>query len=137
MNTEEQNFWSSLRRSLPYDIWAQRIENGLIPGMPDVFVSGKQNKQSWLELKVAHVPVKRTTPWMNRKDVRLAQLNWHIKATTYSIPTFVALRGIHRDGKQTIHLVPGHQVPQIHCFDEADWNEYRFDSYSSFWEEFR
>lgn len=138
MNTKEQNFWSSLRRSLPHDIWAQRVENGLVPGMPDVYLKAKrEGRQAWLELKVAQAPVRRTTPWLKREDIRLAQLNWHIKAYAFDIPTFIGLRCNHDDGSQTIHLVPGRLVTEVHAYDANDWAHWRHDSYSSFWEEFR
>lgn len=132
MRRPEQNFWQTIRSHVPREVWAQRVENGLVPGMPDVFVTSKHGKQSWMELKVIDEPVRKTTCWLKRGDLRLPQINWHMKAAVMNIPTFIVLR----TNKKEMFIAPGKHAPEIHNFTFMEWQDWRIYGWQDFWDIF-
>jgi hypothetical protein len=135
MNQRERNFWSNIRKNTPQrDFWCQRIENGLVIGMPDVHMTHRHTgRQSWVELKaVEKYPVRPTTPVLDKGDMRIAQINWHMKAATMRVPTFIAAR-IERD----MFVVPGPNAAHLESWIAADWEVYKIQGWEAFWEKFK
>jgi len=63
----EANFWNTLRKSLPKNCYAWRVENRVTAGMPDVYIIW-DGLPIWLELKV-----------ITANSVKLSpqQIAWH------------------------------------------------------------
>jgi hypothetical protein len=102
MRHKEQLLWDCMRRNMPPVLWAQRVENVVADGMPDVYI-GSSGK--WVELKVpAKIPARPKTPLMGGDGLRISQKNWIIK-TTFSRPeaAYILVRTIERE----LFLIPG------------------------------
>lgn len=65
--TPEGKFWQALRRAMPKDWTAQRIENRTGGGVPDVYVNAR-GLPFWAELKVKK---------NSRVHLRPHQIAWH------------------------------------------------------------
>jgi len=104
MRKAEQRLWDTMRRHAPIGAWAQRIENLLGEGMPDVFVA----PASWVELKAPHRPARpgRTPLLGNAEGLRTAQINWHIRASQAGIRSYILIR----DDTGALFLIPGYHA---------------------------
>ena len=94
MRKAEQKVWDSMKRAskrLCPRIWMQRIENIAGDGMPDVFISGN-SRSAWVELKAAKLPKRATTKLQMTDGVRQSQINWHRKAATVGLVSYVLIR---------------------------------------------
>jgi hypothetical protein len=116
---------------MPKTYWAQRIENGLIVGMPDVHLATRR-EQYWIELKSFNAPSRHTTHWMGigggKGQIRQEQVNWHIKAHSMNIKSFILAK---ISGEN--YLVPNKAIKDIHKYCHDDWNCYRIPSWDSLW----
>ena len=85
----EADFWQQVKRNLPQDVHASRIENTVGSGISDVNVARKGFGELWLELKVTH-----------GKNVhfRNSQRSWIAARTDAGGRVLVVLR----DGKEVI-----------------------------------
>jgi hypothetical protein len=97
---KESTFYQRVRKMILAEFPSARIdrvENGLVDGMPDVncCLSGPE---VWLELKyVEDWPARATTQVLGRKGLRLEQVNWHIRQSAAGGKSWI-LVGI---GKET------------------------------------
>ena len=105
MRQREQRLWDAMRKAAPPHVWLQRIENVVGEGMPDVFVAA-HGSSCWVELKAAIRPKRDTTPLLGSDGLRLSQINWHIKAASVGLRTYVLIR----DDKRALYLVPAHDL---------------------------
>ena len=96
MRKAEQKVWDAMKRRAPKDFWLQRVENLAGEGMPDVYVS-RLSGGPWVELKAAKLPKRATTKVMGDDGVRTSQRNWHMKAATKGIRSYILLRIDHPD----------------------------------------
>lgn len=92
MRKAEQKFWDCLKRAAPSDFWLQRVENTLVAGMPDVYCAW-DGGAAWIELKTPKAPARVETKLLG-ESLSQDQVNWHIKAKSLEIPTFIAIRVI-------------------------------------------
>lgn len=80
----EQLVWQALKRAAKInDMMLQRIENGVLDGMPDVFGINKNGAVFFIENKaLANLPVRENTLVLKRY-VRPQQINWHRNYARY------------------------------------------------------
>ena len=97
---KESTFYQRVRKMILAEFPSarvDRVENGLVDGMPDVNCCLK-GVEVWLELKyVESWPARATTQVLGRKGLRPEQINWHIKQGMAGGRSFI-LVGI---GKET------------------------------------
>jgi len=87
MRKSEQKIWDAMKRAAPPSIWMQRVENIVGDGMPDVYVEGP-----WVELKAAKLPKRSTTRLQYSEGLRQSQINWHLKAKSKNMVSFILVR---------------------------------------------
>jgi hypothetical protein len=79
---KESTFYQRIRKLILAEFpqaRIDRVENGLVDGMPDVNCYLCQ-RELWLELKYVEAwPVRASTPVLGRKGLRPEQVNWHIR----------------------------------------------------------
>jgi len=109
----EQRLWDTLRRRAPREAWIQRLENIVGEGWPDVYAVGTARRAVWIELKAPTRPKRSTTPLLGRQGLNPDQINWHLKAHSHGIPTFV----LARDDTGELFLFPGEHAAKINGFD--------------------
>lgn len=102
----EQLVWQSFRRHAPYDVRAERVENGLAAGIPDVHALCR-GKTVWFELKVFEIPVYQSTPMVKKSTFEVDQVKWHRSYTHHGGKSFA----LARDNKQQLYLIPGADIP--------------------------
>jgi len=116
-----------MKRHKPTPVWLQRIENLVAEGMPDVHVSGPES-ECWVELKYALRPKRESTRFLGSRGLRPGQINWHLKAATKAIVTYVLIK----DNHGAFYLVPGslarylNDMPREEILHEtiaSDWPE--------------
>jgi hypothetical protein len=109
MRKAEQALWDTMRRNKPAGCWLQRIENMAGSGEPDVLVI-RMNFCGWAELKAPMRPKRETTALLGKKEgLRPSQINWHLKAATYGVPTYILIR----DNHGALLLVPGSLAKEV------------------------
>jgi hypothetical protein len=124
MRQQEQKLWDTMKRQAPTDMWLQRVENGLGPGMPDVLAKSLSGCDCWVELKAPQRPVRDTTPVLG-KDLRIDQINWHIKAASMGTKSWLLIR----DSAGIISFVPGKFVAEA-----VHWTNTQFTPYHANWQ---
>lgn len=88
MRKPEQRLWDAMRRAQPVLTWAQRVENVVADGMPDVWLA----PDTWIELKTVVTPKKEGTPFLSSSKLRPSQVNWHMKAARHAVRSFILVR---------------------------------------------
>ena len=93
-----------------------RVENGLVDGMPDVNVC-IGGKDVWLELKyIDSWPARDTTQVLGRRGLRPEQINWHLKQAIAGGTSFIVV-GVDRETFVTDGLV----VREINTWTRQEW----------------
>jgi hypothetical protein len=117
MRKPEQLLWDAMKRNAPAYVWLERQENVVSEGGPDVAVRRARNKQSWAELKCAVLPARATTAVLGKRNgLNQQQINWHLKAASMDIPTFVLVR----DDAKTLYLLAGEHAASINEFNRGE-----------------
>lgn len=132
MRKAEQKVWDGMKRAAkrhaPY-MWLQRVENLVGDGMPDVYTcdkrlttGGLKKSFCWVELKAANLPKRSTTKLKMSEGVRTSQVNWHMKAQTKGLDTFILLR-VEEAMKEPL-LIDGSLAGEVNSFtfDQAKTN---------------
>ncbi len=117
MRKPEQKLYDKMRKNAPNTSWLQRIENIVAEGMPDVHVSGPES-ECWVELKAVNRPKRETTRLLGTEGLRPSQVNWHLKAGTKRMTTFILIT----DDEGNLWLVEGKHAASIN-----EWTMYTFD----------
>lgn len=79
MRKNEQKFWDRTRRNICPILHAERIENLVDVGTPDLLVLAPNNVVTPVELKaVLTFPVRAATPVLGRDGLNKDQKNWHL-----------------------------------------------------------
>lgn len=78
---KEKDFWTKIRSIIREEKipgrW-ERVENGIISGMPDVNYCVR-GKEGWIELKSGRAPAKNTTiVFKSTRGLDQSQVNWHL-----------------------------------------------------------
>lgn len=102
MRQAEQRLWDTMKRNRPRHVWMERVENLMNDGDPDVNVYSP-NKVCFVELKAPIAPASPQSLLLRKGDVRLSQINWHLKAATMNLNHFFLLR----DSLRSLFLIPG------------------------------
>lgn len=87
MRKPEQRLWDRFSSNCSSrGLWLQRVENGLVDGMPDVLsISKFTGKVCWIELKYAIEPARPTTPLLtDARGLSIEQRNWHLNWCKHS-----------------------------------------------------
>lgn len=90
MRKAEQKVWDAMRRAnlkRETPLWLQRVENLMGDGMPDVYAGGP-----WIELKAGRLPKRATTRIQYSEGLRQSQVNWHKKAWSKGVASYVLVR---------------------------------------------
>jgi hypothetical protein len=111
----EQRLYDAMKKAAPKEAWLQRVENIVAEGMPDVHVSGPSS-ECWVELKSVHRPKRPTTRLLGSEGLRPSQVNWHLKAATKAITSWILIQ----DDAGTKYLVEGCHAGKINELTEAD-----------------
>lgn len=117
MRLKEQRLWDSFRKAAPPDVLLERIENLVSDGTPDVLV-GIGGRWAWIENKAPEEPKRETTALMTGgKGLRQSQINWHVKAASLGLPSYVLIRGAHN---KRIYLVSGKHALRLNQLTELE-----------------
>ena len=108
MRKKEQKLWDVMKRKAPKTAWLQRVENIVAEGMPDVHVSGPES-ECWVELKAVTLPKRASTRVLGSEGLRPSQINWHLKAGTKAITSYILIR----DNEGGLYLVSGRHAASI------------------------
>jgi hypothetical protein len=109
MRQAEQRLWDAMRGAAPSGVWLQRIENLVGEGIPDVFMAAQCGVSTWVELKAPPRPKRATTALLGKDGVRLSQINWHLKAASLGLRTFILVR----DSERALYLFPGAAAAEL------------------------
>jgi hypothetical protein len=117
MRKPEQKLWDVMKRVAPKTAWLQRVENIVAEGMPDVYVAGPET-ECWVELKAVTRPKRSTTRLLGNEGLRPSQINWHLKAATKSIASYILIR----DDEKNLYLIEGKHAASIN-----EWSLYTME----------
>lgn len=129
MRLAEQKLWDRIKNNAPSGTWLQRIENLVFNGMPDAYIADKDHESMWFELKWCKKPVRRTSCLIHSKDMRIEQKNWHVKAATMGVKSYIIIGS---DDK-SVYIIPGALAYTVHEMDMIMLEEYRTTSWPDFW----
>lgn len=118
MRKKEQRLWDMMKRRAPKTAWLQRVENIVAEGMPDVHVSGPES-ECWVELKAVTLPRRETTRVLGTEGLRPSQINWHLKAGTKSIRSYILIR----DDVGMLYLIEGRHAASVNEWPMAKLEE--------------
>jgi len=111
---KEQKLWDAMRKAKPPRAWLQRVENSVGVGMADVYFV-ESGVTAWVELKSVDMPVRSTTRFMGDEGLRVPeQVNWHLKAASTGLQTYVLVR--ERTRHELLFLLDG-----VHADVMNDW----------------
>lgn len=83
-----------------------RVENLIVPGMPDVNCCFKGVGEFWIEIKTPTEPVRESTPLMgSNHKLEQVQINWHLQQHQCGGKSYVLV-----DTDKSLILFPGHMV---------------------------
>lgn len=112
MRKKEQRLWDSMKRNAPSKAWMIRVENLVGDGLPDVWVA----PGIWVELKAPDRPARQKTPLLSKYGLRPGQVNFHLKAATNGVKSFVLIR----DDRNVIYMIPGQYAGHLNEMSAAD-----------------
>lgn len=115
MRKPEQKLYDQLKKHAPPTAWLQRVENLVGEGMPDVHVSGPES-ECWIELKFAKRPKRATTRLLGNQGLRPSQINWHLKAGTKAMCTYILIL----DDLGMLYLIDGRQAANINEWPQGE-----------------
>jgi hypothetical protein len=119
-----------MRRQCPAGVWLERIESVVGDGHPDVNVYSL-SRVSFVELKAPTAPVSDDSLLLVKGDVRLSQINWHLKAATLQLNTYFLIR----DSKGLLYLIPGGYASELERITTARTKEMSIAStWTEIWE---
>jgi hypothetical protein len=95
MRKAEQVLWDAMRPKRPPRVWLQRIENLVGDGIPDVYAVRSGGIASWVELKAPKRPRRASTRLLGAEGLRTSQINWHVKAASMNLRSYVLVRDDH------------------------------------------
>ena len=98
--TTEKNLWLRVKKNLPHDCYATRIENRMDGGVPDVHVIWN-GLAFWIELKLTKANKIRLSP---------NQIAWNTK---YSLNNGLAYILVQRVGEGSLFLFRGEDARQL------------------------
>ena len=98
--TTEKNLWLRVKKNLPHDCYATRIENRMDGGVPDVHVIWN-GLAFWIELKLTKANKIRLSP---------NQIAWNTK---YSLINGLAYILVQRVGEGSLFLFRGEDARQL------------------------
>ena len=98
--TTEKNLWLKVKKNLPHDCYATRIENRMDGGVPDVHVIWN-GLPFWIELKLTKANKIRLSP---------NQIAWNTK---YSLNNGLAYILVQRVGEGSLFLFRGEDARQL------------------------
>lgn len=125
MRKKEQLLWDAMKRNAPRATWMIRVENVVSDGMPDVYLVGAAGVCVWIELKAPTRPARDATPLLGRQEgLRQSQINWHMKAVSMGVKTFILVR----DDKHALYLARGENAKELNCMSTAAFRESFFVS---------
>lgn len=120
----EANLWAAVRRNLPKDCMANRIENRSGGGLPDVHIL-LESLPCWIELKVSK---------RNRAGLSPHQIAWH---TAYSARGGASFFLIKAPGPHQFNLFPGSAALDLHHLPLTEVQGSRFEDLKSLFEGLR
>jgi len=115
--SRESSLWSWLRKAtieLAPLLDMNRVENGVMLGMPDVegFLEGQG--QFWLELKSSERPARASTPVRFKVKGREAQIEWLQRRWKLGGCVWLCLQ-VGSGANRRIYLVPGRHASKVYA----------------------
>lgn len=108
MRLPEQKLYDTLATQLRPSWWIQRVENLVAAGMPDVYAASF-GLALWIELKAPRAPKRDSTRLLGTQGLNPDQINWHLKARSCGIRSFVLIR----DDRLRLFLVDGEHAAVV------------------------
>jgi hypothetical protein len=108
MRKPEQKVYDELKRTKPYGIRMERIENGLGSGTADLHLLS-QGQTVWFETKHLIVPVMATTPIIKNDTFEKDQPKWHMSIAIHGGRSYV----VAKDTLGQWYLIPGKDIPKV------------------------
>lgn len=125
MRLKEQRLWDSFKSNAPKDWWLQRVENVVLEGMPDVYVTLPGDRTCWIELKAPIRPKRNSTRLLGTDGLRPSQINWHLKAATKAKPTYILVR----DDQLALYLIPGELAKEANDLTLSQLEDHAIDDW--------
>lgn len=123
MRKSEQRLWDTMQENASVKkVWLQRVENIAVDGMPDVYCVGRSTATaSWIELKApAKMPKRRSTRILGTEGLLVAQVGWHLKAHSTSVPSYILIR----DEMRSLYLIRGQHAESINEMSKSALRTY-------------
>ena len=98
--TTEKNLWLKVKKNLPHDCYATRIENRMDGGVPDVHIIWN-GLSFWIELKITKA---------NKIRIAPNQIAWNTK---YSLNLGLSFILVQRVGEGSLFLFRGDDARQL------------------------
>lgn len=123
MRKQEQRLWDGFKRNRPAPMFAQRVENVVAEGTPDLYCMTINGRVVWIELKAPKRPARETTRYLGAEGLNVDQENWFINAAIRKLIAFVLIR----DDDLNLMLIPSSiflHHGSINGLTEAELKEY-------------
>jgi len=104
----EQRLWDTMKVNRPMQVGLERVENGVLSGMPDVHGVAR-GVTVWFELKVLRYPKRDSTHLFKKQTLRKAQVAWHRVYAAHGGRSYILVRDQHRQ----LYLIPGEAVGSL------------------------
>ena len=117
----EANFWSMIRKNLPQNCYAWRLENRVSAGMPDVYAIWN-GLPLWIELKVIKASAVRLSP---------QQVAWHTAHSHAGGLSFILVK---RSSDRTLFLFEGREARSVASEGLGARTEFRGPRIGDVWE---
>jgi hypothetical protein len=105
---------------MPSAWWIQRVENVLVTGMPDLWIAPGN---VWVELKAPPPKKRETSLLLGTAGLNVDQINWHLKARSMGVRTYVLVRAGHE-----LFLVEGSDALKMNELSVAEGRTHRIEA---------
>lgn len=123
MRLPEQRLWDTFKRHAPRSLGAERVENLVSAGWPDVYCLGSG---AWVELKAPPARARESTRVLGAEGLRPDQINWIIRAVSKGRRVYILLR----DSAGRLALLPGAGAEELNAMS---WEELSTRTIASDW----
>lgn len=121
MRKPEQALWDRLSRMMGGRWRADRVENKILQGMPDVYFGVSPQLHGWIELKVLPEFPKSPKTTVKVPHYTAWQANWHWTHRDFGTRSWIAVE--HRD---VLYVFPARQA--LALFEGLNGTEFRTSS---------
>lgn len=105
MRKPEQALWDKIRTAMDGGWRADRVENKILQGMPDVYFAISPQLTGWLELKVLPLFPARPETKIRIPHYTAYQANWHWTHRDFGTKSWIMIRH-----QEELHVFPSRQA---------------------------